>query len=161
MHCHVGTERIEKHGERQNMSKKPVKKAAVKATKKQAKTKKAVVAPIQRAESKSYTFFQNVYEVARRSPMGRWTRDVSSAKYFGSGRSARLVGYAMNDAGRQVPHVPAHRVLNRNGLLTGKHHFNPPGRMQKLLEKEGIKVKKDAVIDFKTVFWDPLQELSL
>lgn len=143
------------------MSKKPIKKAAAKASKKQAKVKKAVAMPIKSAESKSYTFFQNVYEVARLIPKGRVTSYGAIAKYLGSGRSARLVGYAMNDAGRQVPHVPAHRVLNRNGLLTGKHHFNPPGLMQRLLEKEGIKVKKDAVIDFKTVFWDPLQELSL
>ncbi|HLP19000.1 MAG TPA: MGMT family protein [Chitinophagales bacterium] len=144
------------------MIKKAKKKKSVAGVRKNAAVaKKAAVKATQTPENKSYTFFQNVYEVARLIPRGRVTSYGAIAKYLGSGRSARLVGYAMNDAGRQVPHVPAHRVLNRNGLLTGKHHFNPPGLMQKLLEKEGIKVKKDAVIDFKTVFWDPLQELSL
>lgn len=112
------------------------------------------------AQSKSYTFFENVYEVARLIPKGRVTSYGAIAKYLGTGRSARMVGYAMNNAHAQVPVVPAHRVVNRNGMLTGKHHFGSPDLMQKLLEKEGIKVKKDTVVDFKTLFWNPQQELS-
>ncbi len=110
--------------------------------------------------SKSYTFFENVYEVARLIPKGRVTSYGAIAKYLGTGRSARMVGYAMNNAHAQIPVVPAHRVVNRNGMLTGKHHFGSPDLMQKLLEKEGIKVRKDTVIDFKTLFWNPQQELS-
>jgi len=109
---------------------------------------------------KSYTFFENVYEVARLIPKGRVTSYGAIAKYLGTGRSARMVGYAMNNAHAQIPVVPAHRVVNRNGMLTGKHHFGSPDLMQKLLEKEGIKVRKDTVIDFKTLFWNPQEELS-
>ncbi len=134
------------------------KKAAAKPKKKTVKAKKA---PAQKADSKSYTFFQNVYEVARLIPKGRVTSYGAIAKYLGSGRSARLVGYAMNDSHRQKPKVPAHRVINRNGLLTGRHHFNPPELMQELLEKEGITVKNNVVLNFKAVFWDPQTELSI
>ena len=111
--------------------------------------------------SKSYTFFENVYEVARLIPKGRVTSYGAIAKYLGTGRSARMVGYAMNNANAQIPPVPAHRVVNRNGMLTGKHHFVPPSLMQKLLEKEGIKVKEDSVANFKTLLWDPQQELNI
>src|SRR5579872_1330292 len=111
--------------------KQPVKKKA--ATKKEARP------------SASYSFFENVYDVVRLIPKGRVTSYRAIAKYLGSGKSARLVGYAMNVCGSQVPPVPAHRVLNRNGLLTGRHHFNPPELMQELLEAEGIKVKKNQV----------------
>lgn len=107
-----------------------------------------------------YSFFENVYDVARLIPKGRVTSYGAIAKYLGSGRSARLVGYAMNDSGTQVPHVPAHRVLNRNGMLTGKHHFGSPNMMQTLLEQEGIEVKNDTVMHFKEIFWDPAFELS-
>ncbi|MES2621392.1 MAG: MGMT family protein [Bacteroidota bacterium] len=109
--------------------------------------------------STQYSFFENVYAVARLIPKGRITSYGAIAKYLGSGKSARMVGYAMNNAHAQVPSVPAHRVLNRNGMLTGKHHFNPPALMQKLLEKEKIKVVKDTVQNFDKVFWDPLKEL--
>lgn len=108
----------------------------------------------------NYTFFENVYDVARLIPKGRVTSYGAIAKYLGSGRSARLVGYAMNGSGTQVPHVPAHRVLNRNGMLTGKHHFGSPNLMQKLLEQEGIEVKNDTVLRFSEIFWDPSIELS-
>lgn len=131
----------------------------------EAKPKKKAVKPLkepaQKADSKSYTFFQNVYEVARLIPKGRVTSYGAIAKYLGSGRSARLVGYAMNDSHRQRPKVPAHRVINRNGLLTGRHHFNPPELMQQLLEKEGVKVKNNVVLNFEAVFWDPQTELAI
>lgn len=105
------------------------------------------------------TFFQRVYEVARQIPEGRVTSYGAIAKYLGAGRSSRMVGYAMNAAGEQFPPVPAQRVVNRNGLLTGKHHFGSPYVMQELLESEGVKVKDDRVVDFKKVFWDPSAEL--
>src|SRR5436190_17189953 len=94
-------------------------------------------------QTQKYSFFDNVYAVARLIPKGRVTSYGAIAKYLGSGKSARTVGYAMNAAHAQIPSVPAHRVLNRNGMLTGKHHFGSPDLMQKLLEKEGIKVVKD------------------
>lgn len=108
---------------------------------------------------KNYTFFENVWEVARLIPKGRVTSYGAIAKYLGTGKSARMVGYAMNGCGGLKPPVPAHRVLNRNGMLTGKHHFSPPALMQQLLEAEGIKVKKDQVVEFSTRFWDPIKEL--
>jgi methylated-DNA-protein-cysteine methyltransferase related protein len=119
--------------------------------------------PIQNQQSKiqnsQYSFFDNVYDVARLIPKGRVTSYGAIAKYLGSGKSARMVGYAMNAAGAQRPPVPAHRVLNRNGMLTGKHHFGSPDLMQQLLEKEGIVVKKDSVVNFEKLFWDPMKEL--
>ncbi len=112
-----------------------------------------------RDNQRQYTFFENVYDVARLIPRGRVTSYGAIAKYLGSGQSARMVGYAMNLSGVQIPPVPAHRVLNRNGMLTGKHHFGSPDFMQKLLEKEGVKVVKDQVVDFERLFWDPGREL--
>jgi methylated-DNA-protein-cysteine methyltransferase related protein len=106
-------------------------------------------------------FFQNVYAVARLIPKGRVTSYGAIAKYLGTARSARMVGWAMNNADNQRPKVPAQRVVNSSGLLTGKHHFGDPMTMQRLLEKEGIKIKKDQVVDFKKVFWDPSVELAL
>lgn len=110
-------------------------------------------------QNHTYSFFENVYAVARLIPKGRVTTYGAIAKYLGSGKSARMVGYAMNNAHAQVPPVPAHRVLNRNGVLTGKHHFGSPDLMQQLLEKEKIKVLKDTVQNFDKVFWDPNLEL--
>jgi len=107
------------------------------------------------------SFFEQVYAVARLIPRGRVTSYGAIAKYLGTARSARMVGWAMNGAGRVKPKVPAHRVVNRNGLLTGKVHFGTPGRMKELLEKENIKVKKDQVQDFKKHFWDPGEELKM
>ena len=106
-------------------------------------------------------FFQLVYEVARHVPKGRVTSYGAIGKYLGSGKSARMVGWAMNAAGSQKKPVPAHRVVNRNGELTGKHHFGHPKLMQQLLEKEGIKVKKDKIVNFEKLFWDPAEELKL
>lgn len=141
------------------------KKTAAKAKKKASKKAKQVAGPkeFNPGESKrnptSYTFFENVYEVVRLIPKGRVTSYGAIAKYLGTGRSARTVGYAMNNAHVQSPKVPAHRVLNRNGMLTGRHHFNPPELMQQLLEKEGVRVKNHGVADFEKVFWDPQKEL--
>ena len=107
------------------------------------------------------SFFDQVYAVVRLIPRGRVTSDGAIAKYLGTARSSRMVGWAMNSAHAVKPKVPAHRVVNRSGLLTGKHHFGSPTRMQELLEKEGVKVKKDQVVEFKKRFWDPAVELSL
>jgi methylated-DNA-protein-cysteine methyltransferase-like protein len=106
---------------------------------------------------------ENIYEVifavVREVPKGRVTTYGAVAAAIGVKSGARMVGYAMNHADGVKPKVPAHRVVNRNGLLTGKHHFSPPERMQQLLEKEGVKVKDDKVVDFETRFWNPLTEL--
>lgn len=107
------------------------------------------------------SFFELVYEVARQIPKGRVTSYGAIAACIGTKSSARMVGWAMNGAGRVMPKVPAHRVVNRIGMLSGKHHFSPPGKMQQLLKKEGIKVKNDQVQNFKNVFWDPVSELGL
>jgi len=107
------------------------------------------------------SFFEQVYAVARLIPKGRVTSYGAIGKYLGTARSARMVGWAMNGAHNVKPKVPAHRVVNRNGLLSGKHHFGTPTKMKELLEKEGIKVKNDQVKDFKTLFWDPMKELII
>ncbi len=106
-------------------------------------------------------FFDDVFDVVRLIPKGRITSYGAIAKYLGAARSSRLVGYAMNAAHGEIPIVPAHRVVNRNGLLTGKHHFATESMMQELLEKEGMIIKEDQVINFSTYFWDPMKELSL
>lgn len=105
------------------------------------------------------SFFDSVFEVARLIPKGRATSYGAIAVYLGTKLSARMVGWAMNAAGNVTPSVPAHRVVNRNGMLSGKHHFPEPGLMEKLLKKEGIKVKNDTIVDFEKVFWDPSKEL--
>ncbi|MBS1646269.1 MAG: MGMT family protein [Bacteroidetes bacterium] len=106
-------------------------------------------------------FFDMVYQVVRLIPKGRVTSYGAIAKYLGAASSSRLVGYAMNGAHSQKPKVPAHRVVNRQGLLTGKHHFASPNLMQQLLEKEGIKIKNDQIVHFEKYFWDPQKELAL
>jgi len=111
--------------------------------------------------SKSFDFYDQVYQVVRLIPHGRVTSYGAIATYLGSKGSSRLVGYAMNSAHGQQPPVPAHKVVNRNGLLTGKHHFAYPHHMQELLEAEGIKVKDDQIQDFKNCFWDPAVALAL
>ncbi len=110
---------------------------------------------------KDASFFELVYEVVRQIPRGRVTSYGAVASYLGTKLSARMVGWAMNGSGRVKPKVPAHRVLNRNGMLTGQAHFSPPSLMKELLQKEGIKVKNDTVVDFEKKFWDPSVELSL
>ncbi len=107
-----------------------------------------------------YKFFEDVYAVVKLIPYGRVTSYGAIAKYLGAAGSSRLVGYAMN-AAHILPDIPAHRVVNRNGLLTGKHHFATETRMQELLEKEGVSVEADQVVKFEQLFWDPMRELSL
>jgi len=104
-------------------------------------------------------FFERVYDVVRQIPGGRITNYGAIARYLGSGGSARMVGWALNSSHQRNPHVPAHRVVNRNGLLTGKIHFGSSSVMQELLENEGVKVVDDCVIEFDQLFWDPMKEL--
>ncbi|APG60457.1 MGMT family protein [Christiangramia salexigens] len=104
-------------------------------------------------------FFERVYEVCRKIPYGRVTSYGAIAKYLGAARSARMVGWAMN-ASHNLEDVPAHRVVNRNGVLTGKHHFGGSDAMKQLLEAENVKVEGLQVENFKDLFWDPVQELS-
>jgi methylated-DNA-protein-cysteine methyltransferase-like protein len=106
-------------------------------------------------------FFQMVYQVVRLIPKGRVTSYGAIAAYLGAKSSSRVVGYAMNAAHHVKPKVPAHRVVNRNGLLSGKHHFETPFKMQELLEKEKIKVINDTVVDFKNLFWNPAEALKM
>lgn len=104
-------------------------------------------------------FFEKVYQVAALIPYGRVTSYGAIARYLGTARSARMVGWAMNNAGAREG-VPAHRVVNRNGLLTGKHHFSGSKLMQQLIESEGIPVRDSKVVDFEKYFWDPAKELG-
>jgi len=104
-------------------------------------------------------FFQKVYEVCKQIPEGRVTSYGAIAKYLGAAKSARMVGWAMNSS-KNMEDVPAHRVVNRNGMLTGKSHFGGSDAMQQLLQNEGIEVKELQIIDFERYFWDPMQELS-
>ena len=108
----------------------------------------------------SDNFFEKVYHVARLIPYGRVTNYGSIAKYLGAARSARMVGWAMNNSHNQTEEVPAHRVVNKKGLLTGKHHFDGINLMQQLLENEGIEVLENQIQNLDTVFWDPMKELS-
>ena len=108
--------------------------------------------------AKEYSFFADVFDVVRLIPKGRVTSYGAIAAYLGTKLSARMVGWAMN-ASHGIDEVPAHRVVNRNGVLTGKHHFQGTRLMQQLLENEGIRVKDDTIIDFETYFWDPAKEL--
>ena len=106
-------------------------------------------------------FFELVYDVARQIPKGRVTSYGAIAAALGTKLSARMVGWAMNGAHTVKPKIPAHRVVNRVGLLSGKFHFGPGNEMADLLKKEGIKVKDDKVVDFKKLFWDPMVELGI
>jgi methylated-DNA-protein-cysteine methyltransferase-like protein len=109
---------------------------------------------------KDESCFELVYEVARQIPKGKVTSYGAIAACLGTKSSARMVGWAMNGAGRVKPKVPAHRVVNRIGMLSGKHHFSPPGSMEKSLKKERIKVKNDKIVDFEKHFWDPIKEVG-
>ncbi len=104
-------------------------------------------------------FFERVYEVARQIPYGRVTSYGAIAKYLGTAGSARMVGWAMNGSHTKAD-VPAHRVVNRVGLLTGKHHFGGSNLMQQLLENEGIDIRDNQVVEFEKLFWDPARELD-
>lgn len=105
------------------------------------------------------SFFDLVHAVAREIPKGRVTSYGAIAAALGTKLSARMVGWALISAHHAHPPVPAHRVVNRKGLLTGRHHYQPPERMQQLLEKEGVAIRDNQVVDFERLFWDPLKEL--
>lgn len=111
--------------------------------------------------SAEISFFEKVYAVVELIPYGRATSYGAIARYLGAGGSSRMVGWAMNASHDILQHVPAHRVVNRNGLLTGKHHFGGPDTMKELLESEGINIENDQIINFKDIFWDPSKELEL
>jgi methylated-DNA-protein-cysteine methyltransferase-like protein len=109
---------------------------------------------------KGDSFFEKVYKVVRLIPFGRVTSYGAVAKYIGSARSARMVGWAMNASHNDLT-VPAHRVVNRSGLLTGKHHFRGSNLMQQLLESEGVEIEENQIKNLDKYFWDPQQELPL
>lgn len=124
-------------------------------------TAKKIVKKKTTAKKYDLTFFEQVFEVVKLIPKGRVTSYGAIARYLGTAGSSRMVGWAMNASHTSVPPIPAQRVVNRNGLLTGKHHFGSPNIMQQLLESEGIEVKEDKVKRFKELFWDPMIELAL
>jgi len=111
-------------------------------------------------DSKNYSFFEDVWGVVRQIPKGRVTSYGAIANYLGTKLSARMVGWAMKAAHDLHPPVPAQRVVNRNGMLTGRMHYETSTRMQELLEKDGVKVEKDTVVEFEKRFWDPVKELG-
>ncbi len=123
--------------------------------------KKKITTETLRSTTKQYNFFEDVYAVVRQIPKGRVTSYGTIANYLGTKLSARMVGWAMNAAHTAKPKVPAHRVVNRNGMLSGKAHFATPNLMKELLRKEKIRVENDIVLDFKKLFWDPVKELGL
>jgi methylated-DNA-protein-cysteine methyltransferase-like protein len=105
-------------------------------------------------------FFENVYAVVKLIPSGRVTSYGAIACYLGSKQSSRMVGWAMN-ASHKINGIPAHRVVNRKGILTGKHHFDTSNRMQELLEEEGVKIDEDRIVNYNELFWDPMKELEI
>ena len=115
---------------------------------------------IKSINDKHADFFENVFAVVKLIPLGRVTSYGAIAKYLGSARSSRMVGWAMN-ASHKIEGVPAHRVVNRQGLLTGKMHFGTPTLMEEKLKSEGSEVVNDQITDFKTLFWDPAIELNI
>lgn len=106
-------------------------------------------------------FYMLVYQVVKQIPYGRVTSYGAIAKCLGTAQSSRMVGYALNNCHHLEEPVPAHRVVNRNGLLSGKHHFDGPDVMQQLLESEGIEVENNKVVKFKELFWDPMREIEI
>ena len=125
------------------------------------KSKKNVKKETPRSTVKEYSFFSDVYDVVRQIPKGKVTSYGAIAAYLGTKLSARMVGWAMNAAGTAKPKVPAQRVVNRNGMLTGKYHFATPTLMEELLKKDGVTVKEEKVVDFEKRFWDPAIALAL
>ena len=123
--------------------------------------KKIIDVNKEKSKASSYTFFEDVYDVVRQIPKGRVTSYGAIANYLGTKLSARMVGWAMNASGIAKPKVPAQRVVNRNGMLSGKHHFATPALMEELLKKEKIEVKDDKIVEFEKLFWDPAVELAL
>ena len=123
--------------------------------------KKTKDAGKEKPKASSYSFFEDVYDVVRQIPKGRVTSYGAIANYLGTKLSARMVGWAMNASSIAKPKVPAQRVVNRNGMLSGKHHFATPTLMEELLKKEKIEVKDDKIAGFEKLFWDPAVELAL
>ena len=117
--------------------------------------------PMKPEKKDKESIYEAIYDVVRSVPKGRVTSYGAVAAAIGAASGARVVGYAMNSCAGIKPKVPAHRVVNRNGMLTGKHHFTPPEQMQLLLEKEGVKIVDDVVVEFNALFWDPMIELML
>lgn len=117
--------------------------------------------PSIKSKKDNFSFFDDVYAVVRQIPKGKVTSYGAIAKYLGTKLSARMVGWAMNAAHAQKPKVPAHRVVNRNGMLTGKHHFATPTLMEELLLKENINVKSEKIVDFEKHYWDPTEALAI
>lgn len=124
-------------------------------------TKKEKLRTVNPSGKRDDNFFQLVYAIVRQIPRGRVTSYGAIASALGAKSSARMVGWAMNGSHRMKPKVPAQRVVNRQGLLSGRIHFDHPEQMQELLEKEGIKIKDNQVVDFEKKFWDPVVELGL
>jgi methylated-DNA-protein-cysteine methyltransferase-like protein len=110
-------------------------------------------------QTRSDNFFERVYEIVRMIPAGRVTTYGAIARCIGSPQASRMVGWAMNASHLSADIIPAHRVVNRNGLLTGRHHFRHPELMQELLESEGVQVENERVTEFQKRFWDPYKEL--
>jgi methylated-DNA-protein-cysteine methyltransferase-like protein len=115
---------------------------------------------VHRKKKQNEGFFDKVFEITSMIPYGRVTSYGAIARYLGSGQSARMVGWALNSSHIRPEFIPAHRVVNRNGLLTGKHHFGNSTTMQQLLENEGIIVEDDVILNFDEKFWDPMKELA-
>jgi len=126
-----------------------------KASSLRAKRSSSSPKPAPKTKSSNDSFFDSVFQVARLIPKGRVSTYGAIAKYLGTKLSARMVGWAMNAAGTADKPVPAHRVVNRNGMLSGKHHFATPTLMEERLLKEKIKVENDKIVDFEKIFWDP------
>lgn len=129
--------------------------------KENSKLDKPAKKPVVPTVPKQHSFFEDVWDVVRQIPKGRVTSYGAVANYLGTKMSARMVGWAMNDAHHAHPPIPAQRVVNRNGMLSGKHHFPSPDAMEKMLKKDGVKVEKDTVIDFEKRFWNPAEALGL
>jgi len=128
-----------------------------------ATTKKAALSikTVKPSGKNDINFFEQVYAVARLIPRGRVTSYGAIAASLGTKSSSRMVGWAMNSCRNARPKVPAHRVVNRLGILSGKHHFADPDEMEKLLKKEGVEVKNDMIVGFRELFWDPAKELKM
>ena len=108
-----------------------------------------------------YSFFEDVYDVVEQIPRGQVSSYGAIARYLGSGKSARMVGWALTQSHQLRPNLPAHRVVNRNGLLSGRHHFGTPTAMQERLEQEGLTIEEHQIKDFRQTFWDPSEMLGI
>lgn len=122
-------------------------------------SKRETISRVNPSGKKEESFFELVYEIVRQIPKGRVTSYGAIAACLGTKLSARMVGWAMHGAHSLKPKVPAHRVVNRNGMLSGKYHFETPTKMEELLKKEGVLVKDDTILNFKKIFWDPASEI--